>query len=672
MQAQSTKYTMRISRLTIDKLGIQMYDRVSAVLAELIANAYDADAENVRITLPFGQYLARQRQGQLEDQGFEIVVEDDGCGMTADEVNEYYLNVGYNRRASRNEVTPEYGRRVMGRKGIGKLAPFGICHEVEVITAGGNLTPEGYRVANLVLDLPNMLDEQHDEDGNPLPYHPQPGQLDGTYEQKSGTKLIMRRFGRKRVPSGEDLNRQLAGRFGLSRPDWSVSLANTLDDGVPMEVGTLDVDLMEGTCIDVSDRPVIAPDGQQLPVSGWVAYAKDSYRDEVMAGVRFFARGKIVCQTRDFDIKSGFTGEFKMRSYLTGAIHAEWLDAEDDLVSTDRQDIIWNSEAGNALLEWGRDLLKELARKAQSSAERRVWDLFLEKSHLEERLAESALKESTIRDSVIRAARSLITKADRDSLEDQNFVERVVGLAYSVGPYRTLLQTLDNITTTEDIDINVIITLFERASVVEIYTLGQIARSRVETINQLRRLISDPSTVESKLQSLIEDAPWILHPDWTPLSMDRPLEQTRKNFESWYEKKYGESISTSAIQDPRREPDFVMLNHRGCIEIIEIKRSKHRLSDAEFDRAMNYLKVVEEYIRENGEVERLFQGARLTIVCDSLNLTYAHDNVIRTNNDVEHLTWQDILEATTNTHSQFLATVEEAQGRLPVLSLDDQ
>ena len=39
MPSPSEKYTMRISRLTIDKLGIQMYDRVSAVLAELLMNS---------------------------------------------------------------------------------------------------------------------------------------------------------------------------------------------------------------------------------------------------------------------------------------------------------------------------------------------------------------------------------------------------------------------------------------------------------------------------------------------------------------------------------------------------------------------------------------------------------------------------------------------------------
>jgi len=40
---------MKISRLTVDKLGVKLYDRVSAVIAELVANSYDADATKVTI-----------------------------------------------------------------------------------------------------------------------------------------------------------------------------------------------------------------------------------------------------------------------------------------------------------------------------------------------------------------------------------------------------------------------------------------------------------------------------------------------------------------------------------------------------------------------------------------------------------------------------------------------
>ena len=51
--------------------------------------------------------------------------------------------------------------------------------------------------------------------------------------------------------------------------------------------------------------PLELPDGTKLPVTGWVAYSKVPYRNEEMAGVRVYARGKIVASTRDFGLSSG-------------------------------------------------------------------------------------------------------------------------------------------------------------------------------------------------------------------------------------------------------------------------------------------------------------------------------------------------------------------------------
>lgn len=671
MLKTSEKYTMKISRLTVDKLGIQMYDRVSAVLAELIANAYDADAERVRITLPFGQYLARKVQGRIEDQGFEIVIEDNGSGMTKHEVNDFYLNVGYNRRTTRKDRTPKHDRRVMGRKGIGKLAPFGICHEVEVITAGGAKTEHGYAVSNLILDLDDILDETTDHLGNVLPYHPTPGPRDGTYDASTGTKLILRRFDRRRVPTGEELDRQLAARFGLSQSNWSVRLQDSIGRDDPIDLGTLSVDVLPGTRIEVDDRPVKV-DGQSLPVSGWVAYAKDPYKDEVMAGVRLYARGKIVAQTRDFDIKTGFTGEFKMRSYLTGAIHAEWLDEDEDFIRTDRQDIIWNSDLGAPLREWGRDLLKELAAKAEASTGRRAWDLFLEESRLDERLREAHPTDGAIRDSVLRAARSLVARADRDAIRNPTYRDRMVRLAYAIGPHTALLNTLDEVASQVDGATDVILDLFERARLVEMYSLGQVAQERVGAIEQLQRLISSPSTVERQLQKLIETAPWVLHPDWTPLSFNQSLASTRTNFQSWYLAEYGEEIVTSTINDSSKQPDFVMLNHRGALEVIEIKRPRHSLTDEEFDRAFGYLTAVRKFINETVEVRETFPTAKLTIVCDSLNVDELRSNSIRTDSDISRRTWHDLLESTNRRHDDFLKVVGEMQGQLPELSTEEE
>lgn len=670
MQQTCHKYTMQISRLTIDKLGIQMYDRVSAVLAELIANSYDADAEKVKIKLPYGQYLARRIEGQVVDQGFEILIEDDGGGMTSQEVNDYYLNVGYNRRITRSEQTPIHNRRVMGRKGIGKLAPFGICHEVEVITAGGKRTDNGYLISNLILNFDDLLAEETDESGNIMPYHPNPGSQDGHYAAETGTKLILRRFERRRVPTGEELDRQLAARFGLSTESWIVRLEDSTGQGDEIELGTLQVDIMDGTLFKVDERPVHVED-QDYPLSGWVAYAKDPYKDEVMAGVRIYARGKIVAQTRDFDIKTGFTGEFKMRSYLTGAINAEWLDDVDDLVSTDRQDIIWNSELGGALRDWGQELLRELAARADASAGQRVWDVFLEESQLEERLRRALPNDRAVRAAVLSAARTLVRRADRDSIRTPNYISRVVRLAYAIGPHTTLLSTLDEVAASVDGPVDVVLDLFEKARLVEMYSLGQVAQERVEVVEQLTSLVSSPSTEEQQLQLLSERAPWILYPDWTPLSRNQALSTTRRTFEAWYQANHGEEIITSAIDNPSKRPDFVMLNHEGRLEIVEIKRPQHSLANDEYGRAFEYLTVLGKFIEENAEVRERFHEARLTIVCDDLQLGPVEADALANNERITRKTWFDLLQATLRTHEDFLEQVKRLQGDLPEMPVHE-
>ena len=666
------KYTMKISRLTIDKLGFQMYDKVSAVLAELIANAYDADAEKVTIKLPFGQPLARKIGGQIRDQGYEIVIVDDGSGMTAEEVNDFYLNVGINRRAKRGDKTPRLGRRVMGRKGIGKLAPFGICQEVEVISAGGRLSEKGYSVSNLILNLEKMREENTDQHGNELPYHPALGPQDGGFALSTGTTLILRHFGydqrRRRVPSGEEMDRQLSARFGLSQEKWQVRLEDSFGCHEPIELGTLNVDLHPDAIIEVSDRPVQVDD-RWLPVSGWVAFANKPYKDEVMAGVRLYSRGKIVAQTRDFDIPTGFTGENKLRSYLTGAITVEWLDDDEDLIQTDRQDIIWNSEQGDALRDWGQKLLRELARKAERSKREHTWSLFLEQSRFRERLkaAHPQNRDKPLRDAVWKAAKVLVEDADRDSLEDPDYIRQIIRLAYAIGPHHALLTLLDEISSTTHGAPDAILDLFDRARLVEIYSLGQVAHERVEAIEQLKGLVSNPLTIERELQKLIETAPWLLYPDWTPLSYNQPLDSVRISLESWFQANCGKEIVTSAIDRPNKQPDFVMLNHEGRLEIIEIKRPQHALTDEEFERAFGYLVSVKKFICETDDVRAHFPTARLTIICDELKLGPLTANPIRTDPDVFHKNWQHILSTTSRRHVEFLKVVGELQGELPEL-----
>ena len=155
--------------MTVDKLGVKLYDRVSAVIAELVANGYDADAETVTIKAPMGTYLATLSQGKIHDTGHTIVVEDDGCGMTPEVINSYYLKVGGERRTDpkRGNKSARLGRSVMGRKGVGKLAPFGICNKIDVITSGGEPVSGADDKGNSIRGLSHRT-FHHAKERNPL------------------------------------------------------------------------------------------------------------------------------------------------------------------------------------------------------------------------------------------------------------------------------------------------------------------------------------------------------------------------------------------------------------------------------------------------------------------------------------------------------------------------
>ena len=93
------QYVMRISRLTVKNLGVKLYDKASAVVAELIANGYDADAERVIVRIPLNTRLATKKKDKsIDEKGYVIEVEDDGHGMTPDEARKYFLIVGRDRR----------------------------------------------------------------------------------------------------------------------------------------------------------------------------------------------------------------------------------------------------------------------------------------------------------------------------------------------------------------------------------------------------------------------------------------------------------------------------------------------------------------------------------------------------------------------------------------------
>ena len=64
---ENSGFKIKFDKNTIDHLGIKLYSKFPPVIAELISNSYDADAENVVIEIDYNNKI--------------VTVTDDGIGM---------------------------------------------------------------------------------------------------------------------------------------------------------------------------------------------------------------------------------------------------------------------------------------------------------------------------------------------------------------------------------------------------------------------------------------------------------------------------------------------------------------------------------------------------------------------------------------------------------------
>lgn len=114
------EYRLNVDPRILELLGPNLYTNIYYVLAELIANAYDADAKNV--------YIISNKD--------DIRVEDDGHGMSyeAGDIGRYLNVAGVSRTTEEQSLTKSGSRRKMGRKGVGKLAALSVSENVDVLT----------------------------------------------------------------------------------------------------------------------------------------------------------------------------------------------------------------------------------------------------------------------------------------------------------------------------------------------------------------------------------------------------------------------------------------------------------------------------------------------------------------------------------------------------------
>ena len=169
--SRSTDARLRFSPEIIRRLGEELNPTLSKGILELAKNSYDADATRCRIELQ-----------DINQPGGTVVVEDNGDGMTLDQIAGGWLVLG--RSAKKPSYRTRLGRAPAGSKGLGRLAALRMGQSTSLYTVSRQV-PDAQR--ELVIDW-NRFDEARTVEDVPLTI----GESTGDLISPSGTKIEIR------------------------------------------------------------------------------------------------------------------------------------------------------------------------------------------------------------------------------------------------------------------------------------------------------------------------------------------------------------------------------------------------------------------------------------------------------------------------------------------------
>ncbi|HCG1175966.1 TPA: ATP-binding protein [Pseudomonas aeruginosa] len=514
----------------------QEYSSSERALKELVDNAWDADAEQVTVVLP------------KPLSGEPIIIQDDGTGMTEEELRRHYLSIASDRRSRRGERTSGKNRLVKGRKGIGKFAGLMAAASMSLETrARGQVCRITLRLDDLsqVEDIEHLNIDLQSEACGP---------------EQRGTTITL-----------SDLNQGLAypdaGRF---RQILLQDYGRQDDFAIMIDGKRLDVDDVLGS---YSEQEQELPHAGKVKLRFAISDGKSGLRQP---GITLRVDGKSVGRPGFFGLDQRDDFPPKLLRKLYGEIEADGL--RDHITAG------WDAAVENS------ELLKEVEGYVQPI----LRDAYEQQYRKEIQLAQARLQRailarlSALPEHKRRFADRAIKKIlDRYYGEPESKVEPMVNVlleAMERSDYRILLEHIAEATPG---DVAGVAERLDEFGLAEMAFLVQQAAARQVFLDQLEALVRDTATTEAVLHKALERNLWVFGPEYSLFSSNSTL---RRQVEDVLGKVY-----TGDKADKR--PDLLLNeNLSGKYLLIEFKRPSHALNHGDYVQAIGYRHELTKYV----------------------------------------------------------------------------
>lgn len=527
-----------------------------------------------------------------------IAIHDDGHGMTRDELASSYLVIGYARRTQADDKS-RGNRRLMGRKGIGKLAPFGIARQLDVLTCA--IADKVPRVHWLRFDLDELLRQKGGTDQSyiptqisvgvnldelPLANDPTRGQVAAWQSllkkgKKTGTLVLMTKLSLGKAINDEQLINSLGHRF-------TIATGHNFTLSVNGQTATTE-NMLPDFDFRIPDTGFTTETVGEKDVKYWVGFVKKADWPADQAGVGVYSHGKIA-QDRPFTF--GAKGKEIFTRYMFGVVEAEWLDElDEDVISTDRTNVNWELPTTRPLYQWGQSKVSSWVGKFEE------WRRGLEESDNRQlvqavtRSGEAPKVTEPEEEEIVKLVSAITPSFGKDTDEKKRLV-KAVSEAWIQTPMRRLVRDLwDSVGKDGEMPPATFTTVIQKLSlhsIPESLNLAVVFAQRAFALTRLHDYVHHGSELD--LQKLIEKFPWIIEPDRAVLTANQQLKTAVENAESLGQIPQGRRINAGNVSDANR-PDFVFLSspQEQQIVVVELKNPQQDLIIENRQQLIDYM-----------------------------------------------------------------------------------
>lgn len=622
---------MTLDLNVLNHLGLNLYSNTPAVLSEVIANAWDADATEVVINC-----------NQEEDV---ITIIDNGCGMTTEDINNKFLCVGYQKRKNGEAKTRQLGRAVMGRKGIGKLSLLSIADTIKIYSKKDD---EKNAFCMSRDDIEREITSTNRS------YAPREIKFED-FPFETGTKIVIRNFKKNINRTAEFLRKRLARRFSVIGTDFNIILCGTpitIEDRdfyrkiqFVWPIGEFDVAALRSYPNISIQPPLDGKISEKYKISGWIGSAEKPSDLDGNNKISIITRGKLAQE----DLLSTFGEGGVYASYLIGEINADFLDDDNasDISTSNRQQYIEDDDRYQSLKSHTYKLLKSIQSK---------WtDLRKEKSTDKVISSIPAIKEwyDSLRPSTKKYAQRLFASIESMRFDDDDSKKREL-LKYGILAFERLkltdkLSLLDNDDNMID-DIVKFGDVFADLQDIEATLYWEIANERLKIVKQLSESC-DQNAKEKVLQKYIFDNLWLLNPSW-----ERAVAGTER-IEQGVGKEF--DIINAGLTDEEKKArlDIRYISSTGKHIIVELKRYIPTYKVNVFslhDQIYKYRKALQKCLRAIGREHEPIEAICIIgkeILPDEMTLEEANQKLA---GDARIMTYDQIIFESMQSYSEYL------------------